>query len=96
MSGVGVASECASVRRLLYVSCGFPALARDLATLTAPRPGGRRPVWRLAHAEGHVLFPGSDHLETLAVFDRVADADPDADDRAPRDDRVRPPGDRRR
>jgi hypothetical protein len=23
------------------------------------------------YAEGHVLFPGADHLETLAVFDRV-------------------------
>ena len=30
-----------------------------------------RGVWRLVHAEGHVLFPGSDHLETFAVFDRV-------------------------
>ena len=26
--------------------------------------------WSLVHAEGHVLFPGSDHLETLAIFDR--------------------------
>jgi hypothetical protein len=26
--------------------------------------------WRLVHMEGHVLFPGSDHIETLAVFDR--------------------------
>jgi hypothetical protein len=25
----------------------------------------------LVHAEGHVLFPGSDHIETFAVFDRV-------------------------
>ena len=27
--------------------------------------------WRLIYAEGHVLFPGSDHIETFAVFDRV-------------------------
>jgi hypothetical protein len=26
--------------------------------------------WKMVHAEAHVLFPGSDHLETLAVFDR--------------------------
>jgi hypothetical protein len=26
--------------------------------------------WKLQHAEGHVFFPGSDHIETLAVFDR--------------------------
>ena len=31
--------------------------------------GGCR--WDLVHAEGHVLFPGSDHIETFAVFDRV-------------------------
>ena len=28
-------------------------------------------LWTLAHAEAHVLFPGSDHVETLAVFDRA-------------------------
>jgi hypothetical protein len=28
-------------------------------------------VWKLVHAEGHVLFPGSDHIETLAIFDRI-------------------------
>lgn len=27
--------------------------------------------WKLIHAEGHVLFPGSDHIETFAVFDRI-------------------------
>jgi len=26
--------------------------------------------WRLIHVEGHVLFPGSDHVETLAIFER--------------------------
>ena len=26
--------------------------------------------WRLTHAEGHVLFPGANHVETLAVFCR--------------------------
>lgn len=29
--------------------------------------------WNLIHAEGHVLFPGADHIETLAVFDRSID-----------------------
>ena len=28
--------------------------------------------WKLVHAEGHVLFPGSDHIETFAVFDRLS------------------------
>jgi tRNA/tmRNA/rRNA uracil-C5-methylase (TrmA/RlmC/RlmD family) len=27
--------------------------------------------WKLVHLEGHVLFPGSDHVETLAIFDRL-------------------------
>eukprot|EP01041_Mallomonas_annulata_P003639 gene3639-7255_t len=26
--------------------------------------------WKLLHAEGHVLFPGADHIETLAVFEQ--------------------------
>ena len=49
-------------RRLVYVSCGFDALQRDLAALVAGR-------WRLDRVEGHVLFPGADHVETLAVLD---------------------------
>jgi hypothetical protein len=41
----------------------FDALKRDAAGLLSNG-------WRLTHAEGFVLFPGSDHLETLAIFDR--------------------------
>lgn len=52
-----------SVRRIIYVSCGFEALRRDAAALA---DGG----WRMIHAEGHVLFPGTDHIETVAIFDR--------------------------
>lgn len=51
------------VRRIVYVSCGFDALKRDAVALTSAG-------WRVVHAEGFVLFPGSDHLETLCVFDR--------------------------
>ena len=51
--------------RVVYVSCGFDALQRDADALLQ---SGR---WKVAHAEGHVLFPGSDHVETLAVFDAV-------------------------
>ena len=53
------------VRRLLYLSCGFPALQRDAAQLLG---SGR---WRLSHAEGFLFFPGTDHIETQAVFDAV-------------------------
>ena len=47
------------------VSCGFGAFQRDCERLLR---GG----WRVGHAEGHVLFPGSDHVETLCVFERGA------------------------
>jgi tRNA/tmRNA/rRNA uracil-C5-methylase (TrmA/RlmC/RlmD family) len=52
------------LRALVYVSCGFDAFCRDFETLT--ESGG----WELDHAEGHVLFPGSDAIETLAFFTR--------------------------
>lgn len=52
-----------SLKRIVYVSCGFDALKRDAVALMDSG-------WRLVHAEGFVLFPGSDHLETLAIFDR--------------------------
>jgi tRNA/tmRNA/rRNA uracil-C5-methylase (TrmA/RlmC/RlmD family) len=55
----------ARLRRLIYLSCGFPAFKRDCSALLE---SGR---WRLAAAEGHIFFPGADHIETLAIFDRV-------------------------
>lgn len=73
--------------RLIYVSCGFPAFKRDTARLIGPPgakgkggecgsgtghgDGGAVRYWQLVHLEGHILFPGSDHIETLAVFDRI-------------------------
>ena len=53
------------VKTLIYVSCGFDALARDTERLLSSRGG-----WMLESATGYVLFPGSDHVETLAVFQR--------------------------
>lgn len=49
-------------KALVYVSCGFDAFRRDYEGLTK---SGR---WIMDHAEGHVLFPGSDAIETLAFF----------------------------
>lgn len=46
---------------LVYVSCGFDAFERDCAVLL-------KSGWKLDHAEGHLLFPGSDAIETLAIF----------------------------
>lgn len=50
---------------LVYVSCGFAALQRDIGILL------ERGRWRIDCAEGHILFPGSDALETLVFFRRV-------------------------
>jgi tRNA/tmRNA/rRNA uracil-C5-methylase (TrmA/RlmC/RlmD family) len=51
-----------SPHTLIYVSCGFDAFQRDYEALVG---SGR---WQLDHAEGHILFPGSDAIETLAIF----------------------------
>ncbi len=57
-----------NIKRIIYVSCGFQALKRDANALIT---GGGGNKWRVVHAEGFVLFPGSDHAETLCIFDRV-------------------------
>ena len=49
--------------RLIYLSCGFAAFQRDCDALV------KSGEWRLTHAEGFNFFR-SDHVETLAVFDR--------------------------
>lgn len=51
------------VKLLVYVSCGFDAFQRDCTMLV---DGG----WKLVHAEGHILFPGADAIESLAIFSR--------------------------
>ena len=54
------------VQTLIYVSCGFDALARDCDRLLSSRGAG----WKLVSTQGYILFPGSDHVETLAVLER--------------------------
>ena len=53
------------VRTLIYVSCGFDALARDCDQLLSSNAG-----WKLESATGYVLFPGSNHVETVVVLRR--------------------------
>ena len=53
------------VRTLIYVSCGFDALARDLDGILTSNGG-----WKLESATGYVLFPGSNHVETVVVLRR--------------------------
>lgn len=49
--------------RLIYVSCGFQAFKRDANILI-------NGDWKLTASHVFILFPGSDHVETLAIFDR--------------------------
>ena len=51
------------LRRLIYISCGFEALERDSRELVANG-------WKIKSADGYVLFPGSNHIETVVAFDR--------------------------
>jgi tRNA/tmRNA/rRNA uracil-C5-methylase (TrmA/RlmC/RlmD family) len=55
------------LRTLIYVSCGFKSFERDCDALLESKE------WILKHAEGFNFFPGSDAVETLAVFQRVAE-----------------------
>ena len=52
-------------QRLVYLSCGLPALIRDLEVLVK---SGR---WQVVHAQGYLFFPGTDSIETLVVLDHV-------------------------
>ncbi len=52
-----------SAKRIVYVSCGWKAFKRDFEELT-------KNGWSLGTARGFILFPGADHIETCAVFNR--------------------------
>lgn len=72
ISQLAISDETASwandARTLIYVSCGFSALASDVERLLTSNGG-----WMLESATGYVLFPGSDHVETVCVFRRSSD-----------------------
>ena len=55
-------SSSINAKLLVYVSCGFEAFKRDCGALL---DSGKL---SLNQAEGHLLFPGSDAIETLAFF----------------------------
>lgn len=54
--------------RLLYVSCGLDSLIEDTADLTS------RGKLRLAAMTAFNLFPFTEHVETLACFERVSES----------------------
>ncbi len=49
--------------RLIYVSCGWPSFQSDCEALIASG-------WSLRRAEGFLLFPGTNHIETVALFEK--------------------------
>lgn len=51
-------------RRVIYVSCGLDALVRESAALLDSGD------YALTTLEAYALFPYTEHVETLAVFDR--------------------------
>lgn len=54
------------LKRIIYVSCGYDALEQDTRQLTG---SGQ---WKVSSANAFLLFPGSDHIESVVVFDRIA------------------------
>lgn len=53
------------LQQLFYLSCGWSSFIKDSQALTA---SGR---WHLVSVKAFVFFPGTDSLETLAVFQRI-------------------------
>lgn len=49
-------------RRLIYVSCNFASFKRDCELLFAAG-------WRIREAAGYLLFPGTNHVEILCLFE---------------------------
>jgi 23S rRNA (uracil1939-C5)-methyltransferase len=53
----------ASVKQLVYISCGWKAFQLDCRLLEAEG-------WKIRHVDGYYFFPGSDHIELLVDFER--------------------------
>lgn len=62
---VDCSNESALPDRLIYLSCGYPALERDCTRLVDSG------LWTVVHAEAFSFFPGTDHIESLVIFDKV-------------------------
>lgn len=56
--------EAASVKKLIYISCGWEAFQRDCQTLS-------QEGWQVQSIDGYSFFPGSDHVELLISFLRI-------------------------
>ena len=55
------------LRKLVYLSCGFSAFKRDCILLLDSK------FWVLKFVRCFLFFPGTDSIETLAVFERISE-----------------------
>jgi 23S rRNA (uracil1939-C5)-methyltransferase len=53
--------EMSSLKKIIYVSCGWEAFQRDCDALLSAN-------WALTSAEAYLFFPGSNHMEILSIF----------------------------
>lgn len=58
-------SSVSPLQRIVYLSCGYDALERDCRKLVGSKQ------WMIQHVEAFLFFPGTEHIETLVVLDRV-------------------------
>lgn len=56
--------NASSAQQLIYVSCGPRSFKRDQEVLLEAG-------WKMENLEGYLLFPGTDHVELLGVFQRA-------------------------
>ncbi|MDF2549339.1 MAG: hypothetical protein K0S07_406 [Chlamydiales bacterium] len=61
-SVVEALNGAASAKQLIYVSCHFASFKRDCQLLELN--------WKVSYAKAYLFFPGTDHLEILATFER--------------------------
>jgi 23S rRNA (uracil-5-)-methyltransferase RumA len=65
----GLSKECkekifkTDTKQLIYISCGYESFIRDCSEILEKG-------WKLASAKGFVLFPGTNHVEIIASFQR--------------------------
>lgn len=52
-----------NIYKIIYVSCGWPSFQEDCQRLVEAG-------WNVVHAEAYLFFPGSDHIEILASFEK--------------------------
>ena len=49
--------------QLIYVSCGFESFQKDCEQLLSVG-------WKIQEASGYLLFPGTNHVETLVLLEK--------------------------